>query len=219
VSSSYTFRRLVEEYARVVEAAKAFGTSPAKIRKAEAKLRSAERRLARAVEKEAADRARPRPVKARQPIPMARAPLARTATGRPAKQKKVPTGLKRGKPLQQGQKPLKQTKPMPTVNRARAAKMREERFSIKDGYRDWICSQPCIRCGRWRPEGGDPMHVKGVDLGGKAEHLLPGCRECHTWQETHKRQFEAEMEQRHGMTALEMAKALRVAYTLDKEPG
>lgn len=110
------------------------------------------------------------------------------------------TALKRSGPI----------KPNPT----RAAKRLEAQFSIKDGYKKYIKSLPCIRCGV--PGPSDPMHILGVDLGGKAEHMLPGCRLCHDWQETHKLAFNEEFERKHGMTALEMALAMRMAYLVEK---
>lgn len=110
-------------------------------------------------------------------------------------------------------RPLKRGKPLPARG-PKYAEKREAQFSIKDGYRDYIVGLPCVRC--QKPGPGDPMHILGVDLGGKAEHMLPGCRACHTWQETHKKAFEVEFEAKHGLTALEMASALRAAYLLDK---
>lgn len=117
------------------------------------------------------------------------------------------TGLKRGKPLKQG-------KPLPARGPKYAAR-HEAQFSEADGYADHIRAMPCIRC--HRPGPSQCMHVKGVDLGGLAADMLPGCAMCHHWQEEHKLQFEAEFLEKHGITALEMANALRAGYLLDKE--
>lgn len=131
-----------------------------------------------------------------------------------------------------GRKPLKTNKPLKSKGtkleskvwanapakerrKERGKKRREEQFSIQDGYRAFIVDQPCMRCGK--PGPSDPAHMRGVDLGGKADALLPLCRLCHTWQEVHKVQFDEEFEQRHGMAPLEMARAMRDAYPLQKD--
>lgn len=131
-------------------------------------------------------------------------------------------GLGRGKPMKRGSGPARQIRwntPQAEARRKeREAARKEEQFSFEDGYHKWLTGLPCIRCNRPPPSEGrhDFMHVLGVDLGGKAEHALPGCRACHTWQEAHKVQFEAEFLAKHGITALEMARAMREAYTLSK---
>lgn len=206
MSSTAGFRRLLAEYERQLAEARRTGR-PGQVRKAEAKVRSTKRRLERAEAKEAAARE-----KQRATMAQARPGLGRQGKGlatKRAMQRKPPQGPPKPR------KPLQAHKPMPAVNPVRKAKMREEQFSIKDGYRAYIVAQPCIRC--QAPPPVDPMHVLGVDLGGKAADMLPGCRKCHTWQEVNKKQFEREFEDRYGMHPLEMARAMRAAYLLDNQ--
>lgn len=117
---------------------------------------------------------------------------------------------------------------IPPVNKVRRAKMREEQFSIKDGYHEHVRKLPCAYCGYWEPEGlRDPAHMLGVDLGGKAEHILPLChfgrpngpQACpgHVWQETHKLTFDELFEAKTGIKPLEMALAIRTAFLIDRE--
>lgn len=117
------------------------------------------------------------------------------------------------KPLK-SRKPLVQAKPLPATNPTRLARLKEAQFSKEDGYWQHLKNLPCVRCGK--PGPSDFAHMRGVDLGGTAEDGLPLCRTCHMWQETHKLQFNEEFTQRHGISPLEMAHAMRAAFLLQK---
>lgn len=115
-------------------------------------------------------------------------------------------------------KPLAQGKGLPAVNKKRAAATREAMFSVADGYHAYIVKLPCVRCGK--PGPGDPAHMvkrsRGKERSGP-DTMLPLCRTCHMYQEVNDNQFVEEFEQRHGITPLQMARALRAAYLVDKD--
>lgn len=112
----------------------------------------------------------------------------------------------------------KERKPLPARG-PKYAERKEAQFSHADGYSAFIRRQPCIRCGK--PGPSECMHIKGVDLGGKAEDMLPACASCHRTgphaQETHKREFDEWFLENLGITAIEMAHAMRAAFLLDLE--
>jgi hypothetical protein len=81
--------------------------------------------------------------------------------------------MKRSK-LEPGEKPLRRSKRMRQVNRARAAKRYAEAFGEKAA---WIRTLACAACRA--PGPSDPHHVRSRGAGGKAADLVPLCRSCH----------------------------------------
>ena len=110
---------------------------------------------------------------------------------------------------------LQANAPIKPVNRERRAKLREEQFSIADGYHAHIISLPCIRCAKAGPS--DPAHMRDRSVGGKADTILPLCRMCHTWQEVNGKAFEQEFHVKHHCSPLAFAAALRYAYLIIRE--
>lgn len=115
-------------------------------------------------------------------------------------------------------KKSKKAKPLPKENKKRKAKLREEQYSIADGYRDFIVKQPfCANCGRHTPNGCDPAHLRDKSIGGGPEYLLHLCRWCHQFEEVKEKEFALQFHLRTGMSPVEYAMAMREAFILERD--
>lgn len=100
------------------------------------------------------------------------------------------------------------------VNPERLKRLREEQFSVANGYHRHVMEQPCAACGSYDADiRSDPAHVgKTRGAGAKSDRVLPLCRDCHLWEHAEPGEFEAAFFDRHGVTPDEMAMARHEEY-------
>lgn len=95
------------------------------------------------------------------------------------------TPLKRGKPWRPKRKP---------IARRSKTKVRVDE-DLSKAFRAWIRSHPCCLCGA-RPV--DASHIRNIGMGGTTrlyerdrENVVPHCRLCHGYYESHKAEYPA----------------------------